>query len=313
MTFFPKNNPSPGQENLILLVDDDPVILELLKSAMATMGYACDTARDGEEAKNKLKQAAFTLVLTDIVMPGCDGIELLRHIKEQYPRVEVIVLTGYAENYSYTEVVRAGASDFITKPFSLDELEAKVKRVIREQLLIKNLEHLSMCDMLTDLYNRRYFEIKIHEEAPRSVRQGHPLYLALIDADRFKGYNDCYGHQAGDLVLQRIGKILVQSTRENVDLCFRLGGDEFAIIIPHTNFAQTMEIANRVQERYRLETHYPATGLSLGIAGFVRRPGRSIQEDIDDLVARADKALYACKKKGGGQVVADTTLQLDAS
>jgi diguanylate cyclase (GGDEF)-like protein len=308
VTILLRNELPPEIQTRILLVDDDPFILEMLKSAMVSLGHAFDTAADGEEAQAKLTQGEFTMVLTDLTMPRCDGMQLLKHIKEEYPGIEVIVITGHAEIHGYTDVIRAGASDFITKPFVMDELEAKISRVIREQTLIRKLEHLSMCDMLTDLYNRRCFEMKLHEEVPRAHRQGYPVYLALLDVDRFKEYNDQYGHQAGDRVLQDIGRILVQCTRENVDWCFRFGGDEFAIIIPYATVAQVGQIAARIQERYGHESCYASTSLSIGLAQFVRRPGRSWPEDIAALVAHADKALYSGKEHGGNRVIADSSL-----
>ncbi|MBU2537429.1 MAG: diguanylate cyclase [Proteobacteria bacterium] len=292
----------------ILLVDDDPFVLKMLKVSMKALGHAYDTANDGEEAMDKLRQSEFTLVLTDLTMPRCDGMQLLKHIKEEYPRIEVIVITGHAEIHGYTDVVRAGASDFITKPFGMDELEAKISRVIREQTLIRKLEHLSMCDMLTDLYNRRCFEMKLHEEIPRAHRQGYPVFLALLDVDRFKEYNDQYGHQAGDRVLQDIGRILVQCTRENVDWCFRFGGDEFAIIIPYATAAQAVQIADRILERYSHESRYASTSLSVGLAQFLKHPGCTWPEDIAELVTRADKALYTGKEQGGNRVISDSSL-----
>ena len=308
MTILPHNDLPTEVPNRILLVDDDPVILEMLKSTMTALGHAFDTALDGEAAKAKLKQGNFTVVLTDLTMPRCDGMELLKHVKEEYPKIAVIIVTGHAEIHGYTDVIRAGASDFIAKPFGMDELEAKVSRVIREQTLIRKLEHLSMCDMLTDLYNRRCFELKLQEEVPRAHRQGYPVFLALLDVDRFKVYNDQYGHQAGDRVLQEIGRILMQCTRENVDWCFRFGGDEFAIIIPYATIAQAGQIADRIQERYRREPRYAPTSLSIGLAKFLRPPAFSWAEDIADLVALADKALYSGKAQGGNRAIVDSSL-----
>jgi len=303
-----RNELPPEMTTRILLVDDDPFILEMLKGAMTALGHAFDTAMDGEAAKDKLREGEFTMVLTDLTMPRCDGMQLLKHIKDGYPGIEVIVITGHAEHYGYTDVIRAGASDFITKPFGMDELEAKVSRVIREQTLIRKLEHLSMCDMLTDLYNRRCFEMKLHEEVPRAHRQGYPVFLALLDVDRFKEYNDQHGHPAGDRVLQDIGRILVQCTRENVDWCFRFGGDEFAIIIPYATAAQVGQVADRIRERYSQDSRYASTSLSVGLAQFVRHPGSAWPEDIADLVSRADQALYSGKEQGGNRVIADSSL-----
>lgn len=286
----------------ILIADDDPLILSLLEASVEAFGYRCTTARDGQEAIKALARDDFAIVITDMTMPRLDGMALLKHVREHYPRIDVIVVTGYTETFSYTEVIRAGASDFISKPFNIDELEAKICRVAREQKLIRQLEHLSMCDVLTDLYNRRCFDIKLHEEVPRAHRQGYPIFLALIDVDGFKAYNDKYGHQAGDVMLQAIGHSLIRCTRENVDRSFRYGGDEFAVIVPYASLDQVLRIAERILQHHR-DHHPPDTGLSIGLAQFVRHPERSWDEDIEDLIRRADRALYASKKKHGNQVV----------
>ncbi|MEW6595334.1 MAG: diguanylate cyclase [Thermodesulfobacteriota bacterium] len=291
----------------ILIVDDDPLILNLLETSVTAFGYRCATARDGQEATELLARNEFSMVITDMTMPRMDGMALLKHVKEHYPRTDVIVVTRYTETFSYTEVIRAGACDFISKPFNIDELEAKISRVIREQKLIRKLEHLSMCDVLTDLYNRRCFDIKLQEEVPRAHRQGYPVFLALLDVDGFKAYNDKYGHQAGDVALQAIGHGLVRCTRENVDWSFRYGGDEFAIIIPYASIDQVMRIAERILEHHR-DHHPPETGLSIGLAQFVRHPGRSWDEDIEDLIRRADQALYQSKKERGNRVVCDSSI-----
>lgn len=293
----------------ILIVDDDPLILNLLETSVEAFGYRCTTARDGMEAVELLKRTEFAMVITDMTMPRMDGMALLKYIKEHHPRTDVIVVTGYTETFSYTEVIKAGACDFISKPFNIDELEAKISRVVREQKLIRKLEHLSLCDVLTDLYNRRCFDIKLHEEVPRAHRQGYPVFLALIDVDGFKAYNDQYGHQAGDTVLQAIGHGLVRCTRENVDWSFRYGGDEFAVIIPYASIDQVLRIAERILQHHR-DHQPPETGLSIGLAQFVRHPDQTWEEDIDDLVRRADKALYQSKKAQGHQVVCDSSIPL---
>jgi len=303
MTISPQNEQPAEISPRILLVDDDPFILEMLKVSMQAFGFPFDTAIDGQVAMEKLKEHEFTVTITDMTMPRCDGMQLLKHIKEVYPKMDVIVITGHTDAYTYTEVVRAGASDFLSKPFNVDELEAKVSRVIREQKLIRKLEHLSMCDVLTDLFNRRSFDLKLQEEVPRADRQGYPIFLALIDVDNFKKYNDQYGHPAGDKLLQDIGKILRECTRENVDWCFRFGGDEFALIIPYASREQVEQIAERIIEHYRKQSRYAPTTLSIGLAQFGRHPQRSWPEDISEFVSQADQALYRCKRKGGNQVI----------
>ncbi len=289
----------------ILIVDDDLSILRLLGTALETFGHEYVAAEDGLVAVEKLKNESFSVVITDMMMPNMDGMQLLKHVKEHYPRTDVIVVTGHTETYRYTDVIKSGASDFISKPFNIDELEAKLNRVIREQRLIHKLEHLSMCDVLTDLYNRRCFDAKINEEIPRAHRQGYPIFLALLDVDRFKDYNDNFGHMAGDVVLQEIGRILVLCTRENVDWAFRIGGDEFAIILPYTTLEQAVHIAERILERYQ-EGDFSYTSLSIGLAQFLRHPESSWAEDIDSLMSRADKALYKSKQAGGNKITCDS-------
>ena len=294
----------------ILIVDDEPHVLGMLKEAITMIGHTCMAVDSGEKAVELLeKEGNFTIVLTDMSMPKMDGMQLLKYVKNSFPRTDVVIVSGHTELYNYTEVIKAGASDFISKPFVIDELEAKLNRIIREQRLIRKLEHLSMCDVLTDLYNRRCFDVKLHEEIPRAHRQGYPVFLALVDVDRFKAYNDKLGHQAGDQVLRYIGDTLKSCTRENVDWCFRFGGDEFAIILPYTNMEQAAQIARRIIDHYR-EAELADTSLSAGVAQFVRHPGRTWTEDIDDLISRADRALYKAKAQGGNTVIYDTSVPL---
>lgn len=287
--------------NNLLLVDDDPLILDLLSMLIKSYGFNYQTAEDGLLAMEKLQKVPYDIVITDIMMPNMDGMQLLQHIKKEYPHTDVIVITGYAGSFSYTDVIRAGASDFISKPFNADELEAKLNRIVRERKLIRDLEQLSRSDGLTGLYNRRHFNTKLWEEAHRANRQNYPLLLAMIDVDRFKQYNDSFGHQAGDNVLQTIGSILKQLTRENVDLVFRFGGDEFALILPQTNTDQARLVAERIIAKYA-EYNFSDTGLSIGMTHFIRRSGKSWDADITHFVKEADKALYEAKNTGKNKV-----------
>ncbi len=290
----------------LLIVDDDPLILELLGIFIASYGYEYEAAGDGREAMEKIDQGDFAIVITDMIMPNMDGMQLLRHIHEQHPGIGVIVVTGHTGTFSYTDVIKAGASDFISKPFNSDELEAKINRIFREQKIIRELEYLSNCDALTRLYNRRNFDEKLRDEARRADRQGYPLFLAMLDIDRFKEYNDTFGHQAGDEVLRCTGAALQQCIRKNVDGAFRLGGDEFALILPQIDADQARQVASRVLNTFQKNCVYGETGLSIGLARFNRRDGAfSWEEDLNDLISRADKALYRAKAEGRNRTVCD--------
>lgn len=288
--------PMSAQNPAILLVDDDPAILSLMETMVSTLGFVAQSARDGREAMDFLSAEKFEIVITDIKMPRIDGLELLAHIQQFYPQTGVIVVTGYADSVTYTDVIRAGAADFIAKPYIRDELEAKINRLTREQGTIKELERLSTFDSLTDLFNRRQFDVTLWAEAHRAHRQGYPLFVAMLDVDRFKAYNDTYGHRAGDNVLQSIGRVIERCTRLNVDTGYRYGGDEFALIIPQADSDQVLLIAARIKELYG-DLGFGETGISIGTAPFVRQPGHSWSQDIEALVARADRAMYCAKNK----------------
>jgi two-component system, cell cycle response regulator len=306
MTILDLKNIPPDHNKKILIVDDDPFILELLGIFISSFGYEFAAAEDGTQAVEQLKQDKFTIVITDMKMPRMDGMQLLRHIKENYPGIDVIVVTGYTGTFSYTDVIKAGASDFISKPFNADELEAKLNRIIREQMIMRELEHISMYDALTNLFNRRNFDQKLWEEAHRAHRQGYDLYLALVDVDKFKEYNDTFGHQEGDKLLQAVGRILNDCVRENVDWNFRYGGDEFAIIIPQAGKDQVIHVAERILEHYR-RLNFIKTSLSIGLARFIRHEERAWQEDLTDLISRSDRALYQAKSQGRNQVIHDAS------
>ncbi|MEW6288942.1 MAG: diguanylate cyclase [Thermodesulfobacteriota bacterium] len=289
----------------ILVVDDDELVLEALSLQVESFGYQCRTAANGLEAIDRLKEDAVDIVVTDVVMPEMSGLQLLAYIKDNYPDTDVIVATGYTDKAGYAEVIRAGAIDFIKKPFERDELEAKLNRAQRERSMIRKLEKLSLCDSLTGLYNRRSFDIKLAEEVQRAHRQDFQVYLALIDVDNFKEYNDTYGHPAGDKVLNAVGMILNDCTRHNVDFTFRYGGDEFAAILTQTNEEQAVKIMERVLHSFR-QAGFSTTTLSVGLVCCQRDEKLTWPENAANMIYRADKALYLAKSEGKNRVMLDT-------
>jgi len=292
----------PKEPQRMLVVDDDPTILSLLGEFLDSLNYQYRTALNGIEALQLLEQASCTIVITDLLMPKMNGMELIPKIKEMWPDTDIIVMTGYSRDFRYTDVIGAGASDFIQKPFNLNELEAKLNRVIRERALRAMLRRLSIRDGLTDLYNRRFFEQRLEEEAERASRQGYPLFLIMLDLDNFKELNDCFGHQAGDRVLKSLAQVIRGSTRKYVDIAFRYGGDEFAVIVPQASLEQVEQIAERMRRNFLEADGIGTTTISLGVSRFKREHER-IRHDINVFVHEADDAMYAAKKAGGNRVV----------
>ncbi len=295
------NSKAESSPQTVLVVDDEPQVRELLSEALMSFGHSVVSAQDAEEALEKFHERHFDIVITDMDMPRMDGLELIRHLMAERGDIDVIAITGHTLRYRYTDVIAVGASDFITKPFTLDELQAKLNRLIRERNQRIQLERLAVRDPLTGLFNRRWFEQVLRKEAVRTVRYQHPLFLFFIDIDRFKEYNDRNGHQAGDEVLSRFSEVLESSIRKYVDCAFRYGGDEFTVLLPYLQIDQCITVAERIRSNFAALECQPTT-LSIGIAKFLPATG-DIDQDITNMIERADKALYHVKHNLGGNKI----------
>ena len=284
----------------ILSVDDDPEMLELLQEVVSQLGYTSVTAVDGVDALEKLGVDHFDIVITDISMPRMDGIELTKRVKADFEDTDILTVTGYQTEYKYTDVIEIGASDFISKPFNVNELEAKINRIIRERELRAELRRLSIRDGLTGLYNRRYFDENLKREAIRAFRQHYGLFLLLVDVDNFKEYNDKFGHQKGDDLLKELARLMMLYSRDNVDSVYRYGGDEFALIIPHAKHKQAMMVARRLRSKFNASSLGPSS-LSMGMAQLEGKL-KTLENDLENLLRTADQYLYLAKNNGGDQI-----------
>ena len=302
---MPRSSPSRLYKGKlqILAVDDDPEIRDILHEILTHLGHTSVTAVDGLDAVEKLSEHHFDMVITDLRMPRMDGIELIKKIKVGFEDVDVIALTVYGTEYNYTEVIGVGASDFIDKPFNVNELEAKINRIIRERSQRAELKRLSTRDGLTGLYNRRYFEDNLRHEAIRAFRQNYNLYLLFIDLDNLKGYNDYYGHQQGDDLLRQLATMILGNIRRDVDSAYRYGGDEFAVVLPHARRQQAMMVAERLFTEYNKRDLTP-TSLSIGLAK-LKGTGNTLEGDLQTLIREADQALYRAKTSPGNQLCDD--------
>jgi two-component system cell cycle response regulator len=279
----------------ILVSDDEEAILDYLKQALLRMGYSCATARNGADALRLLETEVFDIVLTDIRMPVMDGLTLLREIKSSGSNVDVIIMTGHGMEYSYTDVINMGATDFINKPVSYNELQARISRVLRERHLRSELHNAAITDSLTGLFNRRHFYQRLQQEVRRASRQKYNLCCLILDVDRLKEYNDTYGHQAGDEILLSLSRALTSSIRDEVDSAYRLGGDEFGVILIQLDRVEALRIAERIRKSFETSTGDGCT-LSIGVAHF------SPDDKIEDFIRRADKLMYEAKRAGGNRI-----------
>jgi len=270
----------------VLVVDDEEFVSEPMVGMLRHLGFQSESVSNGYDALKALKEKPYTFLLTDIKMPGMNGLELIQRTKDEYPQVSTIAMTGFYKEYSYVDVVNSGASDFINKPFGIEELEAKIRRVIIDRNLKQELRRLSITDSLTGLYNQRHFYARLRNEVMRAERQKHPLALIFLDLDYFKQYNDTHGHLEGDKLLKKVGSIINTKIRQGVDSGYRYGGDEFAIILIDADSGITQAIRKRIETSIREECNL---GVSAGYTQFSH--GLSSEKFLKE----ADDRLYEAK------------------
>ncbi len=294
-------------ENKILIVEDDAVVSKLVYEFLARSGYHAVICHSAEEAEKVLQAEEIHIILTDVKLPGTDGITFTKNVKKQY-NLDVIITTGYSSEYFYEDAINNGASDLIFKPIRLNELMLRINRVIRERSLInerdkmiERLKKLSIRDPLTELYNSRHFYAQLEDEIQRSERYLHPLSLIFIDIDKFKAINDTFGHMVGDQALLLIAKKMQTSLRSQ-DTAYRFAGDEFTVILPETTANNAKFVAERIksemdrQSLVILDQEITKISLSIGIAEYQRN------EKKEQFVHRADVTMYEAKNRGGNNI-----------
>ena len=276
------------QKENLLVVDDEIEVGKVVTELLSSLGFNADSENNGNNALQTIKNGKYTFLITDINMPELNGIELIKKVREEKVDISIIAMTGYDKDYAYMDVINAGANDFITKPFKIDEIEAKISRILIEKRIRDELAKLSITDNLTGLFNQRHFHNKLKEEVNRANRQNHPLSLILLDLDKFKEYNDTYGHLEGDRMLAESGKIILSNIRENVDIAFRYGGDEFAVILVEADKEIVLNTSERIKKGFEESDGVTA---SVGFATYKN------EMDVNDLIALVDKDLYKSKNK----------------
>ena len=294
--------------NKILIVDDDDVVLKMLSDFLIRSGFQTKSATSAEGAEEVLENEEIDTVLTDIKLPGIDGIQFTKEIRKKH-NIDVIVMTGYSSEYSYEDAIKNGASDLLFKPVKLNELILRINRVIKERSLlderdkmIKELKKLTIEDPLTGLYNSRQFFNQLEKEIQRSERYLHPISLMFIDIDNFKGINDAYGHLIGDRILSLIAKKIKDSLRSH-DTAYRFAGDEFTIILPETTSGEAKFVADRIITKFANESivineeEISEITMSIGIAEY------QMNEGNQQFVHRADITMYAAKQCKGNSVI----------
>lgn len=430
----------------ILILDDESSVVEMIGQHLESEGYVCVLCTVPEEALAQVRAGDFAMLLTDLKMPEMHGMEVVRQAKRAKPDLAIIVITALMDVTNAIEAIRAGADDYILKPFNLSEITLAVEKsmekrrliqenrryqleledrvreatadlartnqelrqtseylenliassvdgiatvgkhfeityindgglqmvgltreeaagrsiaeffpggrqearhlaqMLRSEKRLKNyetefkhrdghfvpvnmslslvrgadgkvqatvaiikditeqkrleqeLKEASIKDSLTGLFNQRHFYDRLEAEIERARRQGHPLSLLLFDVDQFKLYNDCHGHLGGDKVLQTLGEVVRECTREHVDIPFRYGGDEFTVILPEAGEAQAMTIAERIRTTFEARRFDHLT-LSIGLMSYNK------DVSLRSFIRFADAMMYDAKRSGGNRVI----------
>jgi two-component system, cell cycle response regulator len=309
----------------ILVVDDDPNISHVVESILSNDGYRVAVAGSGEEALELFDKGDYSLLISDIVMPGMNGIDLLKKIKQTSEDTQVIIMTSHAELKTAIEALRSNAYDYLLKPFdNLDVISMvaqravekvnliRVNRLLLEELKMKNeeatrmneaLRELAMQDGLTGLFNHRHFYELLASEVERSKRYKHVFSMLLMSVDHFVKYSDTYGHQAGDKVLHAIADLFKKNTRKSTVVA-RYGFEKFSVILPECSRDEALIFAERIRT---LIVEYPFAGrekqpgvditISIGVAAF---PHDGIERK--SLIDHADQALTYAQNSGSNRV-----------
>ena len=293
----------------ILLVEDSATSRRAVGSVITDAGHDCIVAETGELALQLIESMAVDLVIMDVSMPGLDGFETTRLMRESLPHwLPIIFVTGKHDEADLQRGIEVGGDDYLIKPVSKVILLAKIRAMeriveMRNQLTELNAEllELSERDSLTRLYNRRTFEPRAQEKWRRAARSGEPLSVLIMDIDHFKAYNDLYGHLAGDNCIQRVANVLTESLIRPGDLLARYGGEEFIALLPDTGLTGASHVAERLRKRVaeldiRHRGALASDYITLSIGGAVMEEphGQKLLSQIN----AADRLLYVSKEQG---------------
>ena len=307
----------------VLIAEDTRAIRMIVAATVANAGHDAIEVGNGCEAVHAVKDSGdVDLIVMDAEMPLMDGFEATRIIRDYTAEdwVPIIFLSAHDEDDYIQRALDCGADVYLKKPINSVQLLGQIKALERIadmksklrdmntelQNVNRVLENMARLDGLTQIPNRRSFDERVEIEIPRGLRNQSPLSLMICDIDCFKQYNDTYGHHAGDTTLQKVAKALDGSFQRATDLVARYGGEEFVVLLPDTDvrdaFRMTRTMLKAVEDLgipHKSSKAVDIVSLSIGVASANGTENLSVQE----LIERADEALYEAKETGRNKAV----------
>ncbi|EJF06804.1 diguanylate cyclase (GGDEF) domain-containing protein [Thiovulum sp. ES] len=303
----------------ILIADDTTADRFVLRSYLKQLGHQVIAVENGKKALEVFKEekGSIEILILDVLMPEMNGYETTREIRKHEGDnwIPIIFLSALTDSADLVTGIDAGGDDYLFKPLDKTILIAKInamKRLssLRMQLIDTNrkLEELAHSDGLTGASNRRYLDKYLTKEFLRARREQYSLTIFMIDIDKFKNFNDSYGHQAGDKCLQDVVNAITQELKRPADLIARYGGEEFCCVLSHTD----KEIAGVLAEKIRSRIQDSKIGkkitgenidltISIGVSTTI--PEKTETDNFEKLLKSADEALYQAKNSGRNRVV----------
>jgi diguanylate cyclase (GGDEF)-like protein len=289
----------PPASYRVLIVDDAVHLTNYFASALEQAGMIVKVVNDPLAVLKPLLEFAPDLILIDMYMPGCSGMELAKVIRQldSFVSIPIVFLSGESNLDKQLSALGLGGDDFLTKPIEAQHLVSAVTNRIKRSLVLRSF---MVRDSLTGLLNHTAIKDQLSHEIARAKRNGKPLAFAMVDIDHFKKVNDTYGHPAGDRVIKSLARLLKQRLREN-DLVGRYGGEEFAVVLVDADGTAALKILDTIrndfaQLRHRSDDQEFSATFSCGIADLANFSDASRMTDA------ADKALYKAKHAGRNQV-----------
>jgi diguanylate cyclase (GGDEF)-like protein len=295
------------KKHCLLAIDDSPMQLRALSHILSPL-YEVKVAKSGTSGIDLAQRYDVDLILLDLIMPDMSGFEVLSALKnlEETKDIPVIFITGSDSNEDEEKGLALGAVDYIRKPF-VDSI-VKLRVGIHLQLIdqMKIIESFGLLDGLTGVNNRRNFDRVIKTEWNRAMRTKEWLGMLMLDIDKFKTFNDTYGHINGDTCLKTVAHVMQSTVMRGNDFVFRWGGEEFAVLLPSTALDGAITVAERLRENIAT-TPIQCGGdtvfvtVSMGV-GTIIPSTTDMSDEFNTFCVNLDKALYRAKENGRNRV-----------